>query len=479
MNPNSSTFSTITRLAVALGVTAIVVLLTMGYGFTQAQVVSSSVFTLIIVSTMCFWDFHLPIAFVGIAVLTMLNVMDLPRLIMQSHLDVILFLVGMMIMVGILRDLGLFSWVIVSVISSPGMTARRFVLTVCALGAVMSCMVDEMSTSVFIAALIFQVCDTLNVRPLPFIFMAVMSINIGTAGTMLGNPVGILIGQNAAPPLSFVDFMRWSFPLMLAEFVVIMLFLLWTFRREIRAMNMEMGKRREMGMRLGPIVDLPFAQGLLVLLLLMVMLSTHTIVESGLGLPRNTMLIMSPLLLSGLMMLWRRDRVRHYIENDVQWVNLIFFMLLFVVAGTLEYTGVTTRLAGGFAAAFGPEKSAILPAVLGISALGSAFIENIVFVAAFMPVVVQLGDTVLLWALLHGACLGGNITMIGSTANMTAVAMLEKRYWTRVDFWVWLRTGFMVGVLSLLVAWAGLHWQAGKMPSVGERMRAAGMEIAD
>ena len=355
------------------------------------------------------------------------------------------------------------------------MSARTFLFVACAIGAVMSCMVDEITSIVFIAALIFQVSDALNIRSVPFIIMAVMAVNIGSAGTMLGNPVGILIGQSASPPLSFIDFMIWSFPIMLAELLVAILFMFWPFRREIREMDKRLTERRNMGLSLGPIVQVPFGQGLFILFLLMLCLSLHTVFERWLGLPRNTMLIMTPLLLSGILMLWRREHIRKYIENDVEWLTLMFFMMLFVVAGTLEHTEVTVRIADGFVAAFGDRPNLLLPAILGISALGSAFIENIVFVAAFMPIVLRLEDTPLLWALLHGACLGGNITMIGSTANIAAVGMLEKRYWTHVNFFTWLKTGIGVGVLSCLVAWGGLTLLSPYMPSREERLRNAGV----
>lgn len=169
-------------------------------GFDHAQVISATVFILIVSSTVFFYDLHLPIAFVGIALLLALDVMDLPRLVAKSHLDAILFLVGMMVLVGILKELGLFSWIIISIISTPYLTARRFVFATCIIGAATSCVVDEMTAIVFIAALIFQVCDTMNLKPTPFLIMAVMVINIGSAGTMLGNPIGILIGQSASPP---------------------------------------------------------------------------------------------------------------------------------------------------------------------------------------------------------------------------------------------------------------------------------------
>ena len=478
-NERASPWHEAAKVACVAAITAVVTLAVWSYGFNFPQIISCSVFTLIISATLFFWDFHLPIAFVGIALLLMLNVMDIPRLLTKSHLDIILFLVGMMVIVGILKELGLFSWIIISVISAPMMTARRFVVTTCVVGAVMSCMVDEMTAMVFVAALTFQVCDTLNIKPVPFIIMGVMAINIGSAGTMLGNPVGILIGQGASPPLSFNDFMLWSFPVMLAEFVVVMIYMLWSFRRELREMNDGMRKRRELGLRLGPLVDVPHRLGLSILFLLIALLSLHTVFEGFLGLPRNTMLIMTPLLLSGVMMLWRRERIHQYIEHEVEWVTLIFFMMLFVVAGTLEHTKVTEIVADGFVSTFGDTPELLLPVILGISAVGSAFIENIVFVAAFMPVVVKLEQTPLLWALLHGACLGGNITMIGSTANIAAVSMLEKRYWTRVNFFAWLKTGIMVGLLSCLVAWVCFSFSAPYMPTRAERMHQARMDAVE
>lgn len=461
------------KVFLVMAITAVAALISVKCGFNFPQIMSTSVFTLIITAALFFWDFHLPIAFVGIALLMILNVMDLPGMIAVSHLDIILFLVGMMVIVGILKELGLFSWIIISVISRPMMTGRRFVFTFCSLAAVMSCMADEVTGIVFIAALVFQVCDTLNIKPTPFIIMAVMMINIGSTGTMLGNPVGILIGQTASPPLSFNDFMMWSFPVMLLEFTVALVFMLWSFRREIRELDRALAERRATGLSLGPIVQVPHGQGLFILFLLLALLSLHTVFERLLGLPRNTMLIMTPLLVSGLLMLLRRGNSRKYIENDVEWLTLIFFMMLFVVAGTLEHTKVTAAMADGFVSRFGDSPGLLLPVILGISALGSAFVENIIFVAAFMPVVVRLEDTPLLWALLHGACLGGNITMIGSTANIAAVGLLEKRYWTRVDFFMWLRTGLAVGVLSLAVAWLGFSLLSPYMPTREQRLEAA------
>ncbi|MDR1534969.1 MAG: hypothetical protein LBU64_07720 [Planctomycetota bacterium] len=455
-------------------ITLAAALLSLNSGLNFVQTVAVAIFTLVIAAALFFWEYHLPIAFLGISVLMFCGIMDLPGLVAESKLDIILFLVAMMIIIGVLKDLGLFSWIIITVITIPGMTARMFVTIACAMGAVMSCLADETTSIVFISALIFQVCDTLNLKPVPFVIMAVMAINIGSAGTMLGNPVSILIGQNASPPLSFNDFMIWSFPLMIVEFAAVILFMLWNFRREIREMDEKLGERREMGLALGPIVKVPFGRGLFVLAALMILLSLHTSLEDRLGLARNTMLIATPLLVAGLLMLWRRERVRKHFEHDVEWMTLIFFMMLFVVAGALRRTQVTNLAADGFVAAFRETPELLLPVILGVSALGSAFIENIIFVAAFIPIVVRLDQTPLLWALLHGACLGGNITMIGSTANIAAVGMLEKRYWTRVNFLLWLKTGLLAGLISCLVAWGGLSLLSPYMPARPRTLATAG-----
>ncbi len=470
-SPASGVFRTIGMFAMAF----LVAMLTHLSSLNFEQVVSASVFTLIIMATLLFWKFRLAIAFMGIGVLMILNVMNLPSLIMESKLDVILFLIGMMIIVGVLKDLGLFTWIILSIISARRMTAKLFVAASCVMGAIMACMVDEVTSIVFIAALIFQVCDTLKLRPTPYIMMAVMATNIGSAGTMLGNPVGILIGQNASPPLSFIDFMHWSFPLMVAEFVVVFIFLVWHFRGDLHEMDAKLQERRAMGLALGPIVSVPYRKSLPILALLVVLLSLHHSLERWLGLPPNTMLIMTPLILSGALMVWRHDQARKYIEHDVEWWTLMFFMMLFAVAGTLEHTKVTVAMADGFAATFGESPSILVPVILGLSAVGSAFVDNIVFVAAFMPVVTKLGQTPLLWALLHGACLGGNITMIGSTANIVSLGMMEKRYRTSVNFFAWFKTGILVGLISCLVAWAGIVVMSPYMPTREQRLKAVGL----
>ncbi len=438
-------------------------------GLNDRQVLSVVVFALIVLGTLFFWSFRLAIAFLGVAALLLCNVLTVPRFVESSALEVILFLVGMMIVVAALRDLGFFTWIIQLIIGAPGMTGKRFVVVTAVTSALLACAVDEVTSMLFMAVLIFQVCDTLKMKPTPYLIISVMATNVGSSGTMLGNPVGIFIGTKA--PLSFEDFMVWAFPIMLVCLVITIAVVMTYFRREIAAFDERLRERRGRELGLGPRVKVAYGRGLAVLAGTIGLIAIHHRLERLLELPVNTVLLMAPLISAGVIMIWRRERARHYVEADVDWWTLMFFLLLFAVAGTLDHTGVTDRIAEGFALHIGRSVWVVVPAIVGIAAVGSAFVDNVVFVAVFVPVIKKLAASgmhamPLWWALLFGACYGGNITMIGSTANIVALGMLEKRYRGQIRFLEWLKVGLLVGAITCAVSAAGIvllsRWMPGK-----------------
>ncbi|MBD3319609.1 MAG: hypothetical protein GF350_00775 [Chitinivibrionales bacterium] len=420
----------------------------------QSQIMATSIFVLIISATLLFWHFRLAIAFIGIAILLGAKVLSLEEMILSSELDIILFLIGMMTMVGVLKDLGLFTWVIQLVINIRAMDGKKFVIITILMSALMACVVDEVTSIVFVLALVLQVCDSLKLRPIPFVMIAVLATNIGSSGTMLGNPVGILIGTKAG--FSFQDFIVWATPITLVATAAAMVVLLLLYRKEIALLSERLEARRRMQLGLGPLVRIPYKRGLFILIGAITLIALHHQIELWLDVEKNTILIVAPLAISGVLMIWRNKRARHYIESEVEWWTLLFFMMLFAVAGALEHTGVTEEIAGNFKSVFGNDPVVLTPIIMALAALGSAFVDNIVFVAAFIPVVKELNSTPLWWALLFGACFGGNITVIGSTANIVALGMLEKRYRTHVSFFEWFKIGALTGLVTLLVAWAGI-----------------------
>ncbi len=443
------------KAALLLALGAIVGILTHITGGTSAHVISVTVFAIIVLGTLFFWTFRLAIAFLGVATLLIANVLDIPGFVNAASLEVILFLVGMMIVVGALRDLGFFTWVIQLIMGAKSMTGMRFVVITALVSALLASLVDEVTSIIFMAVLIFQVCDTLKIRPTPYLIISVMMTNIGSSGTMLGNPVGIFIGTKAG--LTFEDFIIWAFPVMVVALLVTCVVVIVWYRKEIHHFEENLQLRRQKELGLGPVVEVSPWKGLVVLVGTVGLIAIHYRLERMLGLKPNTILLMAPLISAGIIMIVRRHRARHYVEVEVDWWTLTFFMLLFAVAGTLEHTGFTARMAAGFAKVFHGQLPMLVVAVAVISAVGSAFVDNVVFVAAFVPVVKSLAANgyhaePLWWALLFGACYGGNITMIGSTANIVALGMLEKRYHEHIRFWEWFKVGAVAGGIATAVS---------------------------
>lgn len=446
------------RFAVLIGAALLV-----GIGGTSTvleahQATACAVFVAIIFGTLFFWGFRLAIAFLGLAVLIFTNSLNIPQFVSSSSLEVILFLVGMMVIVGALRDLGFFTWIVQLIVSMPHLTGRKFTAVTAIASALLACAVDEVTSIIFVSTLIFQVCDRLKLNPTPYILIAVLATNVGSAGTMMGNPVGIYIGNKGG--LTFGDFMIWSFPLMLTVLFATVALMLFCFRRQLREFDVRLKNRLDQGLSLAPVVDVPYKPGLLLITLTILAIASHHPLESFFGLAKNSVLLITPLICAGVVMILRQNRARYYIEQEVDWWTLLFFMLLFAVAGTLEYTHVDRVMAKYFSGVCGTELSALVPFIFTVSAVGSAFIDNVIFVAAFCPVIEQLSSSVkdlpLWWALLLGACFGGNITMIGSTANIVALGMLEKRSGVNITFFYWLKIGLLSTVVGGVIGIAGL-----------------------
>ena len=439
------------------------------------QATAVGVFLAIIMGTLFFWGFRLAIAFLGLAVLICTNSLSIAQFVQSSALEVILFLVGMMIVVGALRDLGFFTWVVQLIVSMPNISGRKFIAVTAVASALLACAVDEVTSIIFISTLIFQVCDRLKLNPTPYILIAVLATNVGSAGTMMGNPVGIYIGTKGG--LTFGDFMLWSFPLMLVALGVTVLFLLYFYRKELRQFDVNLQERLSRNLSLAPVVDVPYRRGLALLVFTILAIASHHQLETLLGLGRNSVLLVAPLVCAGLVMILRPDRARHYVEREVDWWTLLFFILLFAIAGTLEHTHVDRVMADYFTSVCGGSPMLLIPFILATSAIGSAFVDNVIFVAAFCPVIEQLSVSVkafpLWWALLFGACIGGNITMIGSTANIVALGMLEKKAPHQMGFFAWLKVGALSALLAGGVVWIGLVVTSPFMP---DRVSRVGFE---
>ncbi|MBO7148216.1 MAG: hypothetical protein J6W81_10760 [Lentisphaeria bacterium] len=423
--------------------------------FTVNQATAVGVFLAIILGTLLFWNIRLSIAYLGLSVLICTNALDIQTFVKSSSLEVILFLVGMMIIVGALRDLGFFTWIVQLIVSMPNISGIKFIAVTSVASALLACVVDEVTSIIFIATLVFQVCDRLKLNPIPYILICVLSTNVGSAGTMMGNPVGIYIGTKGG--LTFTDFMTCAFPIMLIALIATVLVTIWFYRKELVQFDISLKERLARNLSLAPVVEVPYKQGLILLIVTICAIGLHHQIENLLGIGKNSVLLIAPLICSGIVMIIKKDRARHYIEREVDWWTLLFFMLLFAIAGTLEHTHVDLIMANYFSSICGTNHAVLVPFIIAVTALGSAFVDNVIFVAAFCPVIEQLSvsvkDLPLWWSLLFGACFGGNITMIGSTANIVALGMLEKRSRSRITFFQWFKIGALSSLVAAAIAW--------------------------
>ncbi|MDD5291839.1 MAG: SLC13 family permease [Candidatus Omnitrophica bacterium] len=430
------------------------------FGLNSRQSLSLSIFSLSILGTVFFWEFRLAFAFLGTSILLISKTIDIENLILSSSLDVILFLIGMMVLIALLKETGLFAWIITLILRVKNLNAKKFTLILSVVSALLSCAVGEVASIILMVAAILEICDYYEVEPMSFIMISVFATNIGSAGTVLGNPVGILIATKAG--LTFEDFIIKAFPLMVLCLVVTTILIFRIFKKDIQSLDKKMKElgANEMLIRL---ISVPPEQRLKKALLIfgveLFFISMHHRLEILLGLEPNTILIAVPLMFAAFVMILKHESARKYIEEGVEWWTLLFFMLLFAQAGTLKYIGTTDFLAHKIAAFTGSNHNFLIGFIIWTSAIGSSVLDNVVLVAAFIPIIqsfqnINLGP--LWWALLFGGCLGGNITVVGSTANIVAAGILEKERNVKISFLRWIGVGLLVGVVTVSVVWVCL-----------------------
>jgi len=431
-------------------------------GLTPNQAIAIAIFSASIFGTLFFWSFRLTFAFLGTSFLLITQTIDIDNFIRFSSLEVILFLIGMMVLVGFLKDMGFFAWFVSLILHIKNFNADKFLILISIISALLACMVDEVTSIIFVVAAIFEICDHFEINPTPFLIISVLATNIGSSGTALGNPIGILIAAKSG--LSFEDFIIRAFPVMLASLVFFIVVARIWYRKYLSDFNEKIRESSE-DKTLIRLISVPPGKNLRLSLIIfsitLLFIALHRRLELLWGLNANTFLLTMPLISSGGIMAWKWKKAREYIEKDVEWWTLLFFILLFAQAGTLKYTGATDVLADKLIRLIGHNPLVITSALLWISAVGSSILDNVVLVASFIPVIQSLNllgiaHQSFWWALLFGGCFGGNITLVGSTANIVALGILEKEKNIRITFFRWFGIGLVIGIITTVIAWVVL-----------------------
>lgn len=358
-------------------------------------------------------------------------------------------LVGMMILVYLTQQTGVYDYVAIRAGQLSGGRSFAVTMSLAAITAILSAFLDNLTTILLIAPITFLLADALDIDAVPLLIIEVMASNIGGTATLIGDPPNIIIA--GATGLSFNAFIVNLAPIVIVTFAVVMPLLYLVFRRRL---HVEERNRRAV-MELDALASIRDSAELRrtgpVLALTILAFFAHQALHVE---PATVALAGASI---GLLVT-RVDLDKAL--SGIEWTTLFFFIGLFVMVGALEETGAIGHIADAVKDLTGGERSAELIGIVWVAALGSAVVDNIPFTTAMIPVVQELqqdagatGDDAYWWALALGACFGGNATLIAAAANVAAAGMAE-RAGTPIGFMTFLRIGLPVTILSIALATA-------------------------
>lgn len=426
------------------------------------QVFVICVFVSSILGTLLFWDFRLAFVFTGGGILVLTRSVGVRSFIEYASLDVIVFLIGMMIVVGMVKEAGFFSWLVKRLLAIKKLGGFGLFTIIMISSAALSGLTGEVTSMIVMAAAILDISDLLEIDPVPLIISSVMTTNIGSASTLLGNPIGILIALRGN--LTFEDFLTQALPLSVIVLAAVILILCLWYRKYLRNITSRLAvlsKEKRASQNIA--FDSKKIYSIALFGLMVILIAMHKRLEMILGIRENELLVVLPIIFAGLSLLFCRGKAVFCIEHEVEWKSLLFFMFLFAQAGVVQASGVAQFLTEKLLAQIGSHPKALVGVTLFSSGILSGILDNTVVVASYIPVVknLHLMDStlhLLWWALLFGACFGGNITAIGSTANIVALGILEKERRIKINFVGWLKLGLVISVVSMAIAYLALLW---------------------
>ncbi len=367
--------------------------------------------------------------------------------------DVIFLLLGMMIIVSVVRQTGVFEYVAIwSAKRAKGSPLRIMILLVL-VTAFGSAFLDNVTTVLLIAPVTLLVCDRLAVSTAPFLIVEAFAANIGGAATLVGDPTTIIIGTGAG--LSFISFLAHMMPAVIIVLVALVALLprmfpdAFTVDAERVADVMSLNEREAIRnhrllIQCGIVLVSVFAG---FVAHKEIHMEPSLVAMAGAGIL---------IVISGLS--------REFYLSSVEWETLLFFAGLFIMVGALVKTGVINQLAHLASHATGGNAWLTTMLILGVSFLFSGFVNNVPYAATMTPIVAQFASAghtpnnqgVLWWALILGTVLGGNLTAVGASANIVVIG-IAQRAGNPVSFWEFTRKGALVTAISLVIS-VGYLW---------------------
>jgi Na+/H+ antiporter NhaD/arsenite permease-like protein len=402
------------------------------------------------------------IAMLGAALMIIFGIVDLHKA-FTHHIEwgTITLLIGMMILVGITSKSGFFQYVAIKAAKLAKGRPLRILVMLSLLTAVLSAFLDNVTTVLLIVPVTFSITRMLQVNPVPYLISEVLFSNIGGTATLIGDPPNIMIGS-ANKHLDFNAFLFNLTPIVLIITVVTVTILAFIYRRQLKT-------DEKLVNQLMNINEMEYIKDALLL-----KKSVSVLALTILGFILHSVIAVDAavIAITGAVILMLIGVQEHEIEEvfaSVEWVTIFFFAGLFTLVGGLVDIGLIKSLAEKALEVTGGDISVAAYFILWVSGIASATIDNIPFVATMIPLIKDMAAgmglspdsaqiEVLWWALSLGACLGGNGTLIGASANVivAGIASREGHGFSYMDF---LKIGAPLTIIALLLSHAYLFFR--------------------
>lgn len=366
--------------------------------------------------------------------------------------NVIFFLIGMMLVISVMRQTGVFMYLAIRIAKMAKGKPLAIMVLMYLLTTVISAFMGSVTTIMILVPIVLLIASELKITPIPFIITMVISSNAGGAATMIGDPPNILIGS--ATDYNFMDFLLNLTPPIIVV-TITSVGLIWLLYRKGMVVS-NANRAKLMAYNENNLIKSPFLlrTSLIVLALMLFALA----LQGVLHIETATIAMTAGLF---LLVISDRKRVEHILSSDVDWVTIFFFMGLFIIVESLVETGFINMIAEGVMRVTHGEPRSTSMVILWVSSIFSAFIDNVPFVAAMIPVLERLGTLIgnpdvmhpVWWSLALGTCLGGNGTLIGASANIVAVGIANRNGF-HISFKEFTKIGMIFMLHSIVISTA-------------------------
>ncbi|AIH04650.1 ArsB/NhaD family transporter [Thermodesulfobacterium commune] len=382
------------------------------------------------------------------------HIISFERAIEAIDMNVIFLLMGMMVIIGVLKHTGVFQWC--AYMSYKLARGNVMVLSIISFFfiAITSAFLDNVTTMLLYTPVLIEISIALKINPLSLLIPGIMASNVGGTATLIGDPPNIMIGSYTG--LTFMQFVYALTPVVLICMIALIIYNKFFYSKEYKK-----GKVDDVDAFLSylkeeyKITDKTLlTYGLIVMLIVVGFFATHGYWHMEVSIPA----LFGAGILFTYAVLTKKVKMLELIEKDIEWTTLLFFIFLFIIVGAVEEVGLLAIIADWVHNLSAGNLTVAICLILWVSAIMSAFVDNIPFTATMLPIVAYLTkvipgaeSNVLWWALALGACLGGNGTMIGASANVVTIGIAESAGY-KISFFGFMKYAFVYMLITIIIS---------------------------